>query len=94
METGTKTTSDQLLGSNREKQKKTFAVLQPFRQCTINPAVFSRYFQVFFLFSQGKEVLKNIERLTCKLWSCSKLKTPSWTYQLTYNNWRLGVQIP
>lgn len=87
MKTRTETASDQLLGGNREKQKKTFAVLQPFRQCCFLQVV-------VFLFSQGKEILKNMGSLTCKLWSCSELKIPSRIYQLTYNNGRLGVQIP
>lgn len=58
METGTETTSDQLLGSNREKQKKTFAVLQPFRQCTINPAVFFQVFPGILSVFTGKRSLE------------------------------------
>lgn len=80
---GTETASDQLLDSNREKQEKkkstcTAAALQTvcYKSCC--------FLQVsVFLFSQGKEIKKNMERIMCKLWPCRELKAPSWTYQLT-----------
>lgn len=80
-ETGSETASDRLLASNREKQKRNTCSAAAFQTVHYKSCCFLQV--LVFLFSQGKEIKKNMERIMCKLWPCRELKAPLCTYQLT-----------
>lgn len=80
-ETGSEIAIDQLWASNREKQKRNTCSAVAFQTVHYKSCCFLQV--LVFLFSQGKEIKKNMERIMCKLWPCRELKAPLWAYQLT-----------